>query len=920
MPTCRRCLLALTVVAMVAADSATQVQRPDPPAEYDVTLRFLLRSPLPGWYDQFDDMVADLKRLGFQRTALPEDGVEDPSNDRLEGIIRAGSSRRLLSQPMVQTILLKPRGFAVAAGQPAKVRLELAAGLPRDQQRNLHRQVATRLASLGFKEALGYFHEGFTVILGTIDGSRLTNLLQDLRRLPNGWLIPEEPISSLPQPFRNRVPIRVIEVLPEPGDFPPASEPPASAELPPENRHLEKIEPGLLAMVGPQADDSQTLRLEVVLDRAPPLDSTSWETLLRGTAASVQLEGLVGNVATVTVRAHQATELARPAAVLAVRRPRSGESTFPATAVEGDDPWGRSRLRALHETGRRGQGIKVAVVAGDFTGYDQFVGKRLPASTRLLDLTTARNPNLLPDPSPDSGAIGQGTLMALTVAAAAPGADIVLVRVDPTAPYQLLMVARTINEQNVLPRVLEDRFDELERDRAEVDLSWGKAREELRRAIQEQEFDVGDPRVPEQRKRFEESQARIKRAEEALAQIEQKRKELAQRTDRYLRFRESLQELRGTRIVLNPLVWDSGWPVDGSSGLSRYLDEQFVGDPGLPTVSRLRSLKQNVGTIWIQATGEARGQSWSGLFRDVDRNGVMEFASEDRALPAGRWTSELNFLAWQNADGSSTAALPAGSKVRVSMQWCEPHESGFQESLDDPYREPISRFRIAVLRQRDPTGTKVGSDEMELVVRSHDRPVRLHLGRNTGTYEIETEFEVPRDGHYAIRIEGTLARSIRPAGDAEGENGRSVEIRPRLFVESTSAERRGQGRVILSDYSGSGDTASDGSVVPDSGGGLGMPADANRVLTVAADDAFSSRGAGPGRLLAVKPDVLGPSVVSLGDNLVARGSWGAAAFNAGLVACILDEQAAPTPAMLLQRLSMKPGTRLVVPESWSKSR
>ncbi len=920
MTTCRRCLLALTVVAMVVAESPTQVRWPDPPAEYDVTLRFLLRSPLPAWYDHFDRMVADLKRLGFQRTVLPEDGIEDPNNDRLEGIVSSRQSRRLLSQPLVQTVLLKPRGFLPTPGQPIKVRLELASGLPRESQKNLHRQVVERLASLGFKEGLGYHHEGFTSILGFIDSDRLPELLQDLRRVPNGWLVPDTPISTLPQPFRGRVPIRVIEVLPEPSDVAPPKAPPAPTEFPPESKHLEKVEPQLLAISGPQANDERALRVEVIFDRAPPPDDVSWEKVLRATGASVKIEGLVGNVATVSVRAHQATELARPNAVVAVRLPRSGEAPRTASPADDRDPWEISRLKAFHERGWQGQGIKIAVLAADFRGYEKFLGNRLPSKTRLVDLTIARNSNLEPDPSPESDSPGRGTLMALTVAAAAPKADIVLVRVDPAAPYQILMVARLINEHSVLPRVLEDRFDELERERTELDLLRAKTLEQRRRAQAQMVLDIGDSRVPEQRKRFVESEEKMKQADEMLAEIERKQSELRERTDRYLQFRESLQELRGTRVVVNPFVWESGWPVDASSGLSRYLDEKFVGDPGKASATRIRSLHQNVGTIWVNSAGDARGQSWAGQFRDVDGNGVMEFAPATRPLPAGRWTSELNFLSWRPNDGAPAVPIPAGTKLRVSLQWREPHASGFLNAWDDPFREPISRLQLLILRQRDPSGTKLGSDEMELVARSVGRPVRLHLGKNSGTYEIETELVVPSEGNYAVRVEGQMALSVRPAGDSEGERGVAVEIRPRLFVELTDPEARTQGRVVFADFADSDNVLPAEQPSPGHGGGIGMPADSDRILTVAAEDSFSSRGAGPGRLLALKPDVLGPAMVPLGDDLVARGSWGAAAFNAGLVACILDTQAVPTPRVLLQRLSLTAGSRLAIPESWLKSR
>ena len=84
-----------------------------------------------------------------------------------------------------------------------------------------------------------------------------------------------------------------------------------------------------------------------------------------------------------------------------------------------------------------------------------------------------------------------------------------------------------------------------------------------------------------------------------------------------------------------------GLTVQEERALSRYFDD--------------RPFR---AALWFQSVGNTRGQSWAGLFRDVDGNGVLEFAaagpdSKDgmsRPLP-GRWTSELNFLSWQPHDG-----------------------------------------------------------------------------------------------------------------------------------------------------------------------------------------------------------------------------------------------------------------------------
>src|SRR5262249_13225345 len=158
------------------------------------------------------------------------------------------------------------------------------------------------------------------------------------------------------------------------------------------------------------------------------------------------------------------------------------------------------------------------------------------------------------------------------------------------------------------------------------------------------------------------------------------------------------------------------------------------------------------------------GQAWAGLFRDVDGNGVMEFAPPGTPLRPGRWTSELNFLGWQPAAGMSTPDLPK-TRIRVSIQWREPHDPAFLQIGEDYYRQPLADVRLLILRQRDPTGTKLPADEMEVVARSEGVPLRLDNQPSSGAYEQTVEFTVDNPGRYALRVEGRVPATIRPPGE-----------------------------------------------------------------------------------------------------------------------------------------------------------
>jgi hypothetical protein len=150
--------------------------------------------------------------------------------------------------------------------------------------------------------------------------------------------------------------------------------------------------------------------------------------------------------------------------------------------------------------------------------------------------------------------------------------------------------------------------------------------------------------------------------------------------------------LKGIQIVANALVWNDGYPLGGLSPLSRWFDD-------LP----LRT------GLWFQAGGNTHGQSWTGLYRDIDKSGVMEFADAGTPLPRERWTRELNFLGWQPYEGTRAADLPAGARVRVSMQWREPHDAHYyaRPGEEDLYRRPLASLRLVLLRQRDPQGKQV---------------------------------------------------------------------------------------------------------------------------------------------------------------------------------------------------------------------
>src|SRR5262249_52456720 len=159
-----------------------------------------------------------------------------------------------------------------------------------------------------------------------------------------------------------------------------------------------------------------------------------------------------------------------------------------------------------------------------------------------------------------------------------------------------------------------------------------------------------------------------------------------------------IRGLKGIRLVACGLLWNEGYPIDGTSALSRYFDD--------------RPFK---AALWFQAAGDTRGQAWSGLFRDVDGNGIMEFSPPDSPLHPQAWSRELNFLTWRPVGGAMASELPAGTKLRISLQWREVHDPDLSRFGEDAYRKPLANLKVVVFHQPDPRGAKRPADDLDYV-------------------------------------------------------------------------------------------------------------------------------------------------------------------------------------------------------------
>ena len=851
----RRCLSLLLVGLFLPLLSWGAPVAPPEPESYHVRIRYQIFARRTERIRQYREMAEFFEKAGFVRDSdeeVPEDEAENQAATRMRGVVPAKGLRALLQQRHVRSLVAYPKGAKLPEkGSRVRVEIQLASGYTPEVQRRLHVQTSSVLGAVGFTEGVGYDHRASTRLVGSVPVESLDSLLADARAIKGA--------DKEGAPFRSITPIRLVVARP---DWPIPLPKPAVPEV-----KDRKVSPELRARLG----DAAPARLEVILGWTPRDDETSWRQLL--SLPGVAVEGRLGPIVTVSgVPKDIVPRLAGLEEVAHVRLPRPARIPERATKDLAPATWGplgASGVARLHEKGRRGKGTRLALVADDFSGWERLKGRKdkgkaLPDPT-LFDMTAERNRSMLPDPP--KGGDSPGTKCAALLLQAAPEADLTLIRIDPAAPYMLQSVARAIHGEGARTLALDQRLSDIVRDRASLDERSANLTEERRQLFSKVRDDA---EWLKQRDTYESNQKAYDNDEAAYKA----------RRARYFVLERDLRALKGIRVVASTLVWTEGYPVDGSSALSRSFDD--------------RAFR---AALWFQAAGDTNGQAWTGLFRDVDDNGFMEFTAPGNRLPARSWSAETNFLGWQaTGSDSSSVTLPANARIRVSLQWREAHDPLPLRLGEDPYREPLTKLNLILVAQPDPDGKTRPSDDLEVVAQSGTFPTRLDQTANAATYEHVVELKVPRAGRYAVLVEGKLPESTQ----AKTENrlpgqSRIGEIRPRLFVHTLE----GAGRAVWTGF-------------VSTEAALGMPADAQSVITVAAADekdrirATSAAGAPHGMALRAKPDIL-----SYGD-----GTSQAASFAAGLVGA-----AWPTTGTLrgvLEGLRIKPGEVLRLPEARGK--
>ncbi|MGL6074272.1 MAG: hypothetical protein ACRC8S_08935 [Fimbriiglobus sp.] len=872
-----RCLswFAVLLVAGQATPLFAQVKYPVRAEKYSIDLRYRIQADRDERIRQYRAMKLHLKNLGFEET-VREDGdldIFDSTAEMLSGTIPSANVTKLFEDSHIKTVVARPTEMMLPEDgkKLVAVRLRLPSGFAAAEQQKLHEQTSQHLGLMAFQEEVGYDHKGFTWLRGKLPFENASQLTKDLRNLPAGWFTSAVPLDQQPLPFRNTLPLRFVELIADPEQVAEMAPLPAEAPCSP------KFAPDVKAIFLDPANAGKPQRVDVILEQTPGDDWANFRTRVRTCAEGVSVEGLVGLVMTARVsKTEDLTKLAELLEVKAVRLPRMASETASisvgASKTSPAEALAASRVAELHRLGHRGLGAKVVLIGTDFGGLPAAIGTDLPARTKFVDLTAELSKELTALPLGEK--LGAGTMAAKIAQATAPDASLTIVRIDRSAFFQLVGLAKAIRGDIAYSEAFQTRAFELNRLAETLTANRTAIVTEYTRAFS----NLSDEEKPT---------ARRDAAKKALDQLLADEEAFKKTIDRFNKIRDGIESLGGATLVINTVTFDTGYPQDGLNELSRYLDERYV---ATPSRSAIKAAKEPALPVWVQAAGVRASQIWAGPFLDVDGNKVLEFSPASVPMPQDRWTRELNFLGYQPVAGNPTPTLPTGAKLRFTIQWREPQDP-------DGYvpREPVFPMTLRLLRQIDPEGKTAATDELVEVARSTGNPIKLLRTTASGAFEQTLEVTIPKDGVYALRVEGRSAFEYQiPALRQQ------VEVSPRIVVESVDPTKGSpEFRTFTSIRAG-----------------VGTPGDAAAVVTIGIKGTTTQQGIGPGVALSTKPDMLTFGAISIGNDTL-TGTAASAAFFGGSAACL--NSAGVRGIDLVRTVGINAGSEFILPADWLRT-
>ena len=761
------------------------------PAKVRVVLHYSIDAERFTRVFAYREMIAQLKAAGFERDFEDDPDPSEPENSQhilLTGLLPAKSLTRVAGLTAIRSVLAMPEGADLAKVGESMVRVEmmLGRGNPRlilDTSPATHKA----LENLGFKEAGVYDHYLGTRLLGMLPGSNLMKV---------GPLL-GQPLSKREnsEPYQ---PVLVVWADPQAPAIAPV---PAPVVIPP---ILEKVASELRAVL---SEDNKFIRVDILFDESFQSQATAIQRIGE-IAPNAVFEALLGPVVTVVGPVPEIRKFVNHPSVNAVR-PGPVATSGPVRGVKDFQPV-RQELAKSGSVGVTKSFREGTVIIGDdFRGWET-LSKPAPGGrslVRMVDLTCERNPQLIPDGfAGPANEKGSGTLLAQNILSGNPGSPLFLVRVDSSVPAMVLRVAKAINGDDALTdELMARRLAEIREDRQFIQ----NERDFLEKNWKTDGDDFGED-APALKKRTD--------YQKNLSEVETREKAHHARLERFLAHQKGVSDLASARLVLCPLVWNEGLPRSGASTLSRWMDD--------------RPFR---GALWLQSAGDRPGQSWNGMFRDHDGNGVMEWSM----LPPGKdaFAVENMPLLFQTQGGEKAQEqLPGETLVRVTVQWREPRDPYFNKTDRKASRMPIADLKPKLVRV-EPTKGELRLADRSILGQASGPPLLIDHTMQSAVFESHIFFVVPQTGRYELRIEGLVPNSIIPAGAPQLPiNRQKPEIHPVVWLRTFSPG----GSVVFSQ--------------PGERPMVGVPGDAQNVLSVGETNSIEGRPGAPLHISNPKPE------------------------------------------------------------------
>ncbi len=744
---CVSLFLTLSLLALAQAQTPTASS-----LAYQVRLRYKIDAELQQRYALYKQMLARLQSAGFQ--PAPGRPREELYGDSLAGVMPANGLGTLRLERFLRTALLVPVGYQLPtdAEKTVLVRLELTLTGP-DRQKELSERAREQLKTLGLIENEGYDHVNYTRILGRLPVPALETLLKDSMETP----IPSS-FKSITLVHQKQPLVRLAVVIAEAS--PPQPDVSRSSPAPAGKEYLDKISPDLKALLVkiPETDLDKLMRVELVLVGNQLTDR--FRSQLIHSETRFVTEGSIGNIVTGLTTPSRLTALAQQAEISTVRLPQLPRTPAISSvnAIEFlplGKHLGTSPMVTTVAYQQTKPVSKAVIIGDDFRGYQKLLGESLPKQTRFIDATAELSMEFRPAPEAEGQDMGHSTKVARGFLKQYPAEEVILVRIDPSTPYQLKQVGEAILGRSWLSPSLLARQDEFKEETSRIESEKLEMRV-IRQRIQ-RDFNLDDA-------------TKAKREDYRLRQAK-------------LDAREKAHYEQGLRIeaFVNDVILLKGAT---SACIAMQWTDGYTDIPG--SAPQLRTLPHDVlrGSSWYQAIALRPGQVFTGLYRDLNNDQVMEFNQR------GTGRKDLAFLAWDaSKGGANEPILPENTVVQVTLNWFEVH--AVSDSGEDKYRKPLSNFTLNVLKQRDPTGKQLPADVFEVVARTPAVPDRVEHSNRGSHYQAIVRFTVPAGGgRYALQLAGTP-----PNGT--GEVGERAEIHPKISLDVVDPVKRALGRVVF---------------------------------------------------------------------------------------------------------------------------